>query len=1182
VKSPAKMIKVFTSILFVLAVLVGTMVPALPAVAVSTFNITAAASTGGTISPSGTVSVISGGDQTFNITPDDGVTIADVWVDGISHGSIDSYTFTNVASDHTIAAKFNTPWILQLSGYSNKELTQSEFEAMSVIDPRSYTDGQGTWNGTALYNILGLVDDADPATFNTTLAGYYQVKLTAIDGFSTTFSFTSPLPDAGNYIVADKKNGEIAPVQSGNSNNPGYPLRFTGAASPKKTGGLCKIELLNIPYTITASSDAYGAAVANPVIVASGGNSTVTFAPSTEGFGLKSVTDNGSDVTSQVAFSSNGGGTYTLSNVVANHTIAATFSTLYVTVKAGTQSYAVSNAQFFSMPTWNFTTSLSDIYVWDGVPVHHLVDLVSTVNPENYSIRALSSDPGYISLVGPATNPSIAIDDNHAIILAKTRRCEVTPSKNKDYSIHATLASNGFISTSAFNQNIVTLEVVYTIAASTGSHGAVTAVTPLYTKDGLIAVSYDGSQSFNISPAAGYYIEDVLVDGVSAGIVTSYTFTNVTANHTISAAFTAFPSHTITVTAGENGSITPAGTGGVVTVTEGDDQTFTITPNSGFHISSLTVDSMAQPLAATYNFTDVTADHSIAATFASGTQDWPLQLVGVSTMNVTQADFEAMIAAVVSPEVPSNEYTDSSGNVWKGLSLYRLIGLVDDADPTTFNASQAATYNLTLTSADSITVIDKSLYDSSFAFLNSNDVFLANKVKLSGSDTWIDLPLNKPIANGNLWYPLRVTGSGLTSTFRISALTKIELVFNAVPVTATAGEHGSISPSGDVMVTYGTDKTFTITADNGCHISDVVVDGTSVGAVSEYTFANVTSAHTIQAVFLQNEITVWVSPAAQNVSAGETFNVDIKIETNTEVSGWQLNVNFDPAQLQANSVTEGGFLADYALEHGLYTQPGVAPQIDNDGGHVTNISYALVGSAQTGGASGIGVLCRLSFTASQYADALAHLTISGLVVSDAFGQPLGNIEIVPGAVQINRPDTSLVVNLAAGWNTFSTPISLDPEQNSIGQLFPDAVLVFAYDNVAKAWETPEDDYVLQPLEAVYVYVNNATQVLLHINTDKSAPPAMQLSPGWNLVGLANMQKLKTSLALRSVQEVLNGPTGYVQVVSPGMGYQDYWAYIVDQPISDSTEDGWMKPYLGYWVFMINGGQLAGFTTTPVK
>ena len=68
-------------------------------------------------------------------------------------------------------------------------------------------------------------------------------------------------------------------------------------------------------------------------------------------------------------------------------------------------------------------------------------------------------------------------------------------------------------------------------------------------------------------------------------------------------------------------------------------------------------------------------------------------------------------------------------------------------------------------------------------------------------------------------------------------------------ITASAGTGGSISPSGSVSVREDTDKTFTITPDSGYHISDVLVDGKSVGAVTRYTFDNVQKRHTIEAIF---------------------------------------------------------------------------------------------------------------------------------------------------------------------------------------------------------------------------------------------------------------------------------------------------------------------------------------------
>lgn len=68
-------------------------------------------------------------------------------------------------------------------------------------------------------------------------------------------------------------------------------------------------------------------------------------------------------------------------------------------------------------------------------------------------------------------------------------------------------------------------------------------------------------------------------------------------------------------------------------------------------------------------------------------------------------------------------------------------------------------------------------------------------------------------------------------------------------IKASAGEGGSISPSGSVRVRRGSDKTFTLTPDEGYVIADVLVDGESVGAVDKYTFESVRKAHTIEALF---------------------------------------------------------------------------------------------------------------------------------------------------------------------------------------------------------------------------------------------------------------------------------------------------------------------------------------------
>lgn len=70
-------------------------------------------------------------------------------------------------------------------------------------------------------------------------------------------------------------------------------------------------------------------------------------------------------------------------------------------------------------------------------------------------------------------------------------------------------------------------------------------------------------------------------------------------------------------------------------------------------------------------------------------------------------------------------------------------------------------------------------------------------------------------------------------------------------IKATAGAGGSISPSGNVSVREGRDRTFTITPDKGYAVANVKIDGKSIGAVKSYTFENVRRTHTIEVIFMK-------------------------------------------------------------------------------------------------------------------------------------------------------------------------------------------------------------------------------------------------------------------------------------------------------------------------------------------
>jgi hypothetical protein len=130
----------------------------------------------------------------------------------------------------------------------------------------------------------------------------------------------------------------------------------------------------------------------------------------------------------------------------------------------------------------------------------------------------------------------------------------------------ATITMNGAKSVTA-NFSINT----FNITASAGANGTIS-------PNGVTPVNYGATQAYTITPATGYHVADVLVDGSTAGAVTSYSFTNVTSTHTISATF-AITTYTLTVSAGTGGTVTPTSP---TTVNYGAATAITATPSAGY------------------------------------------------------------------------------------------------------------------------------------------------------------------------------------------------------------------------------------------------------------------------------------------------------------------------------------------------------------------------------------------------------------------------------------------------------------------------------------------------------------------------------------------------------------------------------------------------------------------------
>ncbi len=253
----------------------------------------------------------------------------------------------------------------------------------------------------------------------------------------------------------------------------------------------------------------------------------------------------------------------------------------------------------------------------------------------------------------------------------------------------------------------------------------------------------------------------------------------------------ALQTFTITASAGGYGSITPSGT---VSLTEGQSETFTISPTSGFHIQGVSVDGTDIGASSQYTFNEISDNHIIHATFASNP-------VTLHTIVATDDGHGS-----ISPK----------GNV-----------TVIEGNEQNFSITPNTGYHIADVRVDGHSVGTNSVYE----FANVTE------------------------------------GHTISASFAANTFT----------ITATPGSHGSITP-GTITVNQGSGKTFSITANSGYEIADVVVDNQSKGSVTSYTFNDVSSNHTITADFDA------VSTVSTDDDSSDSTSNDAFVDTENNVS----------------------------------------------------------------------------------------------------------------------------------------------------------------------------------------------------------------------------------------------------------------------------------------------------------
>ena len=374
----------------------------------------------------------------------------------------------------------------------------------------------------------------------------------------------------------------------------------------------------------------------------------------------------------------------------------------------------------------------------------------------------------------------------------------------------------------------------YTITATNNTFGSIT-------PSGVMNVTYGGSQAYTIAATTpGYHIADVLVDGVSQGTISSYTFTNVQASHTISAAF-AINSYNITASSGLNGTVTPAG---VTTVNFGGSQAYAIIPTTGYHIADVQVDSVSQGTVSNYTFTNVQALHTISATFAINSYNITASSGAngaITPAGVTAVNFGGSQMYTITPTPGYHIASVLVDGVSQGtISSYTFTNV--QASHTISATFAINTYNITASSGANGTVTPSGVTAVNFGGSQAYAIIPTTGYHIA--DVLVD-----GVSQGTI---SSYTFTNVQASHTISATFAI----NTYNITASSGANGAIIPAGVTTVNYGATPTYAIIPNSGYHVADVLVNGTSVGAVTSYLFPAVTTDKTISATFAINTYTI--------------------------------------------------------------------------------------------------------------------------------------------------------------------------------------------------------------------------------------------------------------------------------------------------------------------------------------
>jgi hypothetical protein len=815
------------------------------------FTIVATGDPSGSLSPSGTTTVMCGDDLSYAIEAVPGCSeILDVKVDGVSQGPITGYTFVNVQANHTINAKFSAgiSYIKTTAGPGGRispggtvsmpcgfDTTFTIAAAQgcgSIADVKVDGLSQGPITSYRFVRVSG--NHTISATFNTSNI-VPVITTSAGPGGVITPSGPTSLPCGGSlsYSITPNSCHRIVDVKvDGVSQGPVSVFTFANV------GANHTIEATFVPdpspLTITASAGPGGSiSPSGANSVPCGTDQTYSIAV-TDGCLIENVVVDGASL-GPVA-------RYTFTNVGVNHAISATFISGPFTIAAsagpggtiepsGTTSVACRNSQTYTLGVTDACV-LDDVkvdgvsqgriasYTFNHVEANHTISASFLSGP--FTINARASAGGLIS---PSGVQSVPCRGSQAYAISLGGACGV------DVKVDG--VSQGPITSYTFTDVTRNHDIFadfsgpgpFTITASATAGGTISPA-------GATIVPCTGSKTYTIALTTGCTLVDVKVDGVSQGPITSYTFSNVVANHTISASFSGGQ---FTITAGPPGVIAPSGT---LTMACAASQTYTITPGS-CGTFNVVVDGVSLGPITTYTFSNPTQSHTISVSLSSG----PFTIN--ATTGFGGSITPAGVATVACGTNRTYQITPSE--------CYRSKDVVVDGNHlgamTSYTFSDVKTNHtiLAMFSPASPTIVAEAGPGGSISPAGSSS--LSCRANLSCTIT--------PADNCHAIRDVKVDGvsRGAISFYQFSSVTSdhtIQATFVEIgpyTIDARSGSGGIITPGGPTTVACGASPTFTFAVSDECHrIADVKVDGSSRGPLTSYTFPFVRGNESIELV----------------------------------------------------------------------------------------------------------------------------------------------------------------------------------------------------------------------------------------------------------------------------------------------------------------------------------------------